>query len=283
MVNLRALLNHAREMCATDDGEYPLLPVNPVQRMFKLRKPNPVKPRDRRIPKERIGAVWATLQKRRAEARSVDNRTAADWVCFMLLTGTRLTESGCLKWQHVNFDENTIHLPTDVVKNHNGITLPMSTVLHELLSERKSLPPVAEKVARRRRTHRPSYVFSSWGKAGYIYDARTTMEAVSKIAGLHLSPHDLRRTAEDVAKFCKVDPDERRQLLNHLASDVHGTHYANNPDPRVLAPAVESMHKWIVDQARIAEAMASGANVVPFRPRGEEGHRERDSSAAPPE
>lgn len=268
MVNLRALINHAREMFATDDGDYPLFPVNPVTRMFKLRKPNVEKPKDGRIPLDRIGAVWALLQKRRTEARTVDNRTAADWVCCILLTGARRTESGSLKWENVNLAESWLSLPADVVKNHNGITLPMSTTLRDLLAERKALPPVSEKVARRRSAERPTretsgYVFPSWGKAGHITAAQAVMEAVSKVAGMTITIHDLRRTFDDVAMECRIDSDQRRQLLNHLAADVHARHYSNNP--KSLAPAVEAVASWITGQGAIAEAMLSGNNVLPFK------------------
>lgn len=268
MVYLRALLNHARELFATEDGEYPVLAVNPVTRMFKISSPNPSLPKTTRIPLNRVGAVWIMLQKRRADARTFTERTSADWVCFILLTGARRKESGSIIWCNVDLDERVFSLDRHVVKNHNGITLPMSTVLHEILKARKDIPEVPEKVARRRR--RPSlinseYVFPSSGKRGYIDAAHATMKAVSEVAGTHISFHAFRRTIEDVAKACKVDPDERRQLLNHVADDVHGTHYSNNPDPKVLAPAVEAIANWIVAQGRIAEAQATGANVIPLR------------------
>lgn len=92
------------------------------------------------------------------------------------------------------------------------------------------------------------------------------MEAVSAVAGCHISPHALRRTAEDIAKDVKVDPDERRQLLNPLAEDVHGVSYANNPDPEVLRPGVEAIACWVVEQSAVAatkrsnEAAAQQAN-----------------------
>lgn len=255
-VNLRALLNHAREMFATEDGDYPLLPINPVQRMFKLRKPNAETPKDGRIPHDHIGQVWSVLQERRRQARTADDRTAADWVCFMLLTGCRRTESGSLCWSNVNLEERWFELSPDVVKNHNGIRLPMSTALHEMLEARKALPPVSEKVSRRRRTERPNreqsdFVFPSWGKTGYITNAQATMQAVSDAAGCPVTIHDLRRTFDDVAMECKVDSDQRRQLLNHLAADVHARHYANNRNS--LASAVEAIGHWIT---------AQGASVV---------------------
>ena len=267
-VNLRALLNHAREMFATEDGDYPLLPINPVQRMLKIHKLNPELPKDGRIPLDHIGKVWEVLQRRRKTAPKVDERTAADWVCFMLLTGCRRTESGSLRWSNVNLDEGWFHLPADVVKNHNAITLPICSALRELLEARKALPPAGEKVSRRRRTDKPDreqsdYVFPSWGKTGYITDARATMKAVSEAAGCTINIHDLRRTFDDVAMECKVDSDQRRQLLNHLAADVHARHYANNR--KSLAAAVEAIGAWITGQGDIAAAMLSGANVVALR------------------
>jgi integrase len=250
---LRALLNHAREMHATDDGDYPLLPINPVQRMLKLQKLNPEAPRDRRIPTEKIGAVWSMLQERIANARTFNDQSAAAYVAFLLLTGARKTEAATLTWDRINFDEGFFYVPKDIAKNHNPLVFPLSATLRELLNARP-------------RVEGNEHVFASWGKkSGHIGDPRGVMDRVSGIAGTHLSLHDLRRTADDVAKVCKVDADERRQLLNHLSSDVHGRHYANNPDPVALLPAVESMHAWIVAQGRIAQAMASGANITLLR------------------
>lgn len=255
---LRALLNHAREMHATDDGDYPILAVNPVSRLYKLRRKNPEKARDTRIPLNKVGAVWLELQRRRAEARTIDNRTAVDWACFILLTGTRLTESASLKWPDVDLDARTITLRGDIVKNWNGVTLPMSSVLHDILAARKSPPAENEKSARRRRVQRASeYVFASYGqKTPHITSAPATFKAISKIAGMPISRHDCRRTFEDIATECKIDSDQRRLLINHISGDVHAMHYANNR--AALAGAVEAIATWVTTQAKIA----AGANVV---------------------
>jgi integrase len=264
MTYLRALLNHAREMHATDDGQFPVLAVNPVSRLWKLKKPNPEKPRDTRIPLNKIGACWNWLQKQRTEARTETECTAADWLCFILLTGTRRLESGSLKWSDVDFEVKTITLRADVVKNHNSLELPMSTVLHDLLSARKSPAPPDEKIARRRRVQRSAeYVFASNGKkCPHITNAQATVEALSKIAGAHVHVHALRRTFEDIAQECRIDGDMRRILLNHINGDVHARHYANGKSN--LAGAVEAIAKYIVDAAAVAEAQASGTNVVAF-------------------
>lgn len=260
MVYLRALLNHAREMHATDDGQFPLLAVNPVSRLWKLKKPNPEKPRDTRIPLNRVGECWNWLRKVAAEARTESERTAADWISFIMLSGTRRLESGSLKWTDCDFGARTITLRADVVKNHSSLTLPMSTVMHDLLLARKNPPALPDKVARRRRVERRAdeYVFSGNGKkTPHITNAQATIEALSKIAGAHVHLHCLRRTFEDCAQECRIDGDVRRLLLNHVGSgDVHARHYANNT--RNLAAACESIAQWIVEQAKIA----SSGNVV---------------------
>lgn len=255
---LRALLNHAREMFATEDGEYTILPSNPVTRMFKIRRKNPEKARDRRIPLSKIGAVWLELQKRRTAARTIDQRTATDWVCTMLLTGMRLTESASLKWTDVDLDAKTLTLRSDVVKNHNGITLPMSTLLHEILSERRTPTPEREVVTRRRRIERSSdYVFATNGlKTPHITGAPGVFDAIKKASGVQVSAHDLRRGYEDLCVAVKVDSDQRRLLLNHISGDVHAVHYSNNRN--ALQAAVEAVATYVANAAKIAAA----GNVV---------------------
>ena len=171
-------------------------------------------------------------------------------------------ESGSLKRADIDLVARTLVLRGDVVKNHNELTLPLSALVHEILSKRLKSQDGSSAARRRRRPRSSEYVFPSFGKkCPYITDARAMMERLSEVSGRHVTPQDLRRTAEDIAKYCKVDPDERRQLLNHLASDVHGTHYSNNPDPKVLAPAVEAMAQWVLEQA----AIAAGETGIPLR------------------
>lgn len=244
-VTLRALCNYAREKHAAPDGTPTILMHNPVTLAFgkhKLGKMHKIKPRDVRIPGDKIGAVWAMLQRRRAEARTIDDRTSADYVCTLLLTGMRATECARLKWENVNLDEGWFRIIEDDAKNHNEVRLPCSSVLREILAARR-----ADQDGRR-----GAHVFASWGKCGHITEAKGTMDAVSEAAGLRVTRHDLRRTLDDVAGACMISGDQRRQLLNHLAADVHGQHYSNNPDPKALARAVESVAQWIVAQAEQA-------------------------------
>ncbi len=259
--NLRALLNWAREKNATSDGNYPILPINPVSQMFKqggMAKWNPERARATRIPKEKIGAVWLCLKKYADPERNQRSTAiAADLVAFLLLTGCRINESSTLTWDRVKLDAElpTFHLPGTVTKNHNPMTYPISKALHALLTRRHA-----------ERLKGNNYVFPAVrGETGYMKDPRAMWKKIGEVAGLHLSNHDMRRTFDDVSQIVGIDGDTRRQLENHLSSDVHGRHYANNPDPATLLPALEAISSWIVRQGEIAEAAAEGQNVVALR------------------
>lgn len=256
--NLRALLNWAREKNATADGTYPILPVNPVSQMFRkggLVQWNPEKARASRIPKDRIGAVWAMLEDHsNPENHITTTCISADLIAFMLLTGCRVSEACKLTWKHVKLDDKVPTFHLEITKNHNPITLPISSALHEVLSRRYE-----------ERVKGNNYVFPAMrGKKGYLSDPRALFKKVSEVAGVHLHPHALRRSYDDAAQFVGIDSDQRRQLLNHLATDVHGQNYSNNPDPAALLPAAQKIGEWIIKQGDMARAVEKGDNVVPL-------------------
>lgn len=231
---LRALLTHAKEMFETQDGDFPLLEVNPVQRMFRKRSPKPEAPRDTRIPIDKVRAVWKMLCERRHTVNH-DEQTRNDWVQLMLLTGARRTESGSLTWANVDFEAGTIHFPATVTKNLRPLTLPMSTPMRVLLERRHAERP----------HDKPSpFVFpSKETDTGYMRQALSAMSAVSAVAGLRLTIHDLRRTITDVCAEVGMRPDRERMLLNHVARDVHAAHYANSQ--HALREDVEKVATWI--------------------------------------
>ena len=84
------------------------------------------------------------------------------------------------------------------------------------------------------------------------------MAQVSEIAGLHLSPHDLRRTFRAVAGECGIELWKTKLLLNHVSTDVTIVNYTETSDLRYLAPEVERIAAWIERQA----ALAGAGNVL---------------------
>lgn len=254
--NLRALLNWAREKYSTPDGTYTILPQNPVSQALKqngLVQWNKEKARVSRIPKGKIGEVWLLLEEYADPDRQIATTcTSADLIAFMLLTGCRVGEANQLTWDRVKLDDElpTFHL--EITKNHNPITLPISDALHTVLTRRYQA-----------RQQGNPYVFPAMrGKKGFLHDPRAMMQRVIEVAGVTVSPHDMRRTFEDIAEYAGVDSDRRRVLINHIGGDVHSTNYANNSDPEVLMVEAQKVSKWILNQASIARAAKKGDNVV---------------------
>lgn len=245
---LRALINYAIREYRKPDGSA-ILTDNPVEVLHK--KWAPIKAKTSRIPEKKVGAVWSALQKWREEAYTRDTLASIDLITFLLLTGSRIGEASALTWDRVNLDEGWWHIPDP--KNRNPVYLPLSSQAVELLKTRQRVKGI-------------DFVFASWGKCGHIRDPRDTMKKVSEIAGLHLSPHDLRRTFTTIGiACCGIDLFKVELLTNHVPKSVTERHYLETSRLEYLMPQVQQIADWIVEQGRIAEAIAKGENVLPLR------------------
>lgn len=259
-VTLRILINFAMDEYRRLDGS-PLIAHNPVGALkhhwAKLGSRT-----ERYVNKGKVGAVWNALQAARAAPRSRDALAGTDLTIFLLCTGARRDEAAALTWDRVNLVDDPAqcwwHL--DVRKRGEPITLPLSSQAAALLRDRRVAADRAECAS--------PYVFPSWGKAGRIMDARTSMELVSGIAGRHLSLHDLRRTFTNVAmRECRIEKFRTDLLTGHKPAqeDVTARNYLDLSRLDWLYPEVQQVGDWIEQQGRVAAAQASGANVVALR------------------
>lgn len=245
---LRALINYAIREYRKPDGS-PVLTDNPVDVLYK--KWATIKPRTSRIPESKVGAVWSHLQNSRDVAYNRDTLASIDLVMFLMLTGARIGEASALTWDRVNLDEGWWHIADP--KNSNPVWLPLSSGARELLTTRQ-------------RVNGSPYVFTSWGKSGHIKDPRDTMKKVSQVAGVSITPHDLRRTFTTVGvATCGIDLHKIELLTNHVPKSVTARHYLETSHLQYLLPEVQRISDWITTQSQIAEARASGANVVAIR------------------
>ncbi|PLP98747.1 tyrosine-type recombinase/integrase [Cupriavidus pauculus] len=245
---LRALINYAIREYRKPDGSA-VLTDNPVDVLYK--KWAPLKPRTRRIPDGKVGAVWSLLSQSRDSAYNRDTLASIDLVMFLMLTGARIGEASALTWDRVNLEEGWWHIPDP--KNSNPVWLPLSKQAVDLLTTRQ-------------RVNGSPYVFTSWGKSGHLKDPRDTMKKVAEVAGTHLSPHDLRRTFTTIGvAVCGIDLHKIELLTNHVPRGVTARHYLETSHLQYLLPEVQRIADWIVEQGRVADAVATGANVVALR------------------
>lgn len=244
---LRALINYAIREYRKPDGSA-IISDNPVEVLHK--KWAPIKAKTSRIPDKKVGAVWYALQQWREVAYNRDTLASIDLVTFLLLTGSRIGEASALTWDRVNLDEGWWHIPDP--KNSNPVWLPLSSQAVELLKTRQRVKGI-------------DFVFASWGKCGHIRDPRDTMKKLSEIAGLHLSPHDLRRTFTTIGiACCGIDLFKVELLTNHVPKSITERHYLETSRLEYLMPQVQQIADWIVSQGQIAKAIAKGDNILQF-------------------
>lgn len=245
---LRSLLNFARE--AYRPSGVPILLENPVSVVSGKKMWNPNNAKNGKIPLDKVGAVWNLLQeKRTSEAVLPAGQAGADIVLFILLTGCRWSEAAELPKDRVHLPNGTWHIPDP--KNHNEVIFPIPTPLRDMLKTRA-------------KTKGNPYVFPSRIKdsGGHLNNALPTLKQVSKIAGLHITPHDLRRTFIAIGIHLKIEMWKLKLLTNHvIQDDVTITNYTETNDLRYLSGESEQIAAWIVEQGKIA----AGANVIPLR------------------
>lgn len=261
MTTLRALINFAARQHKRADGS-PLIAHNPVDALrddwIQL------KPRTRDIDTNKVGEVWHMLTTTRADLISAqqredgrvnpqdaDKQSGIDLVSFLLLTGARRNEAAMLTWDRVNLGEGWWHLPDP--KNSNPVWLPLSSQARELLAGRS-------------RVEGNPHVFPSRSKAGHVMDTRAPLERISKVAGLTLSAHDLRRTFVSIGvATCGIDLHKIELLTNHVPKGVTARHYLQTSRLQYLEPEVQRIGDWIEQQGAVAAAKANGGNVVSLR------------------
>lgn len=248
MTTLRTLINFAARQYKRGDGT-PLIQHNPVS---VLRDDwIELKPRTRDIGEAKVGPVWHGLRQAKAKPFNADALAGTDLAMFLLLTGARRNEGAMLTWDRVDLDEGWWHIPDP--KNANPVWLPLSTQAVDLLRTRP-------------RDEKSPYVFASRSKAGHIMDTRSPLELISGIAGQTLSAHDLRRTFVSVGvATCGLDLYKMELLTNHVPKGVTARHYLQTSRLQYLLPEVQAIGDWIEKQGNIAEAKATGQNVVPMR------------------
>lgn len=249
MTTLRTLISFAARQYRKADGE-PIISHNPVLAL----KDDwiPLKPRTRDIPGKKVGEVWHMLSHAYDNARDDSARSGVDLVRFLMLTGARRNEGAKLTWDRVDLDEGWFHLSD--TKNSNPIWLPLCSQAIELLKARR----LSEDVK-----NASPFVFRSRSKVGHVTDTRSPLEKISKVVGIHLSAHDLRRTFVSIGvAILDIDLHKVELLTNHVPKGVTARHYLQTSKLQYLQPQVESIGNWIENEGRAAAAKTTGENVV---------------------
>jgi integrase len=201
---LRSLINFSIAHYEDRSGN-PVIPDNPVLRLTRTRAWNRTERRQTWIKLHQLKAWCGAVDALRTES-SPSAETIADYLLFLLFSGLRRQEAAQLTWDQIDLIDRTLVIPDP--KNRRPHTLPLSTVLVEILS--------------RRRTHATSrFVFPGDGASGYLVEPKRQIAKVVSRSGVEFTIHDLRRTFVTVAESCDVPPYAIKRLVNHaMRNDV---------------------------------------------------------------
>jgi len=161
-----------------------------------------------------------------------------DFLLTALFTGMRRGELMALRWENVDLNARTLHLPK--TKNGDPLNLPLSGFLTDLLTERK------------KQVGNSPWVFPGPGKEGHLMETKKFLLRVSAGSGVNFTLHDLRRTFITIAESLDVPYYALKRLLNHRANgDVTGGYIVVNAE-RLRGP-VEQVAARILELANVRQ------------------------------
>lgn len=226
---LRALINHAMSKYEDAKGN-PIILVNPVERLSQTRAWYRVERRKNLIKPHQLKDWYeATLQ--------LNQETTRDYLHFLLFTGLRRTEAAQLRWEYVNFEDQTFTIPD--TKNSEPHTLPFSDFIELMLT-------------RRYESRQGDFVFPSDSRTGYIQDPRKAILKVSELSGVDFRLHDLRRTFITIAESRNIPAYALKRLLNHKdKADVTSGYIIN--DVNRLREPMQKISVFILNHFQLCD------------------------------
>lgn len=209
-------------IAATEDN----FPPNPVQILSQARAWYPERRRQTIVSAQDLPAWWKAVVAEPDYSR--------DFLLTALFTGMRRGELMKLRWENVDLQSRTLHIP--ITKNGDPLNLPLSEYLANLL------------IARRTRAKNSEYVFPGPGRYGHMVETKKFLLRVCAGSGVKFTLHDLRRTFITIAESLDVPYYALKRLLNHRAhGDVTGGYIVVNAE-RLRGP-VELVAKRILELA----------------------------------
>lgn len=237
---LRAILNYAAHKWATDDGS-PLIVFNPVVRLSQTRAWHRIEPRRVALKPHEIKPLWDTLDELASDPAYPHGFLYASYFRTLLLTGLRRTEALKLEWRDVDLIERTLTVRDP--KNRKPLTLPIPNYLATLFAECQE-------------SGYGKRVFSDKSGEGIGVNLRFAIPYIEKRTGLHVRPHDLRRTFATIATELNVPTSAVSALLNHTPATVTEKYIVSN------AESLRAPMQKIEDRVLYLAGMREPARVV---------------------
>lgn len=243
---LRAIFNFAIVQYE-DSAGHSTISENPVARLTQTRSWYRIPRRQTYLKAHQLPAWYQAVEGLRSTGNNFEHSgMIADYLLFLLFTGMRRQEGATLKWSDVDMLNRSFTIAN--TKNHQPLTLPISSFVQTLLERRKA-NAINE------------YIFPGAGKNGYMIEPRTQIVKVMIASQVTFTLHDLRRTFITVAESLDISAYSVKRLVNHKMSNDVTAGYIITDVERLRAP----MQK-ITDYLLKCIGIEPTAEIVPIRP-----------------
>ena len=172
-------------------------------------------PRQRRLDLGDHKPFYKALQAQVDDKRP-DLAVAFRAIEFLYLSGMRAQEVYRLQWSEIDCVHNGfITLPPARCKSGNKRPVPF----HKPVTKRMRVLLDAQRAVT---TDDCPWVFPSWMRRGKvpIADTRKAFKAVNAVAGVTVSPHDLRRTYATASEKAGISPLQQSALVHHAITGI---------------------------------------------------------------
>ena len=208
------------------------LPENPVKTLSDIEKWQSIDRRKTFIKKHQLPDWWNAVS-------SLDNDYIKLYLQLLLLTGLREKEGLTLKWSNVDLKDKSFTITSEIAKNKNEITFPMSNYVHNIFKQLNAI-------------QLNDYVFPSLvNSEKHLVEVARQVNAVRTISKVEFCLHDLRRTYTTIAQNI-VPYIVLKKLLNH-ATDKDVTAGYISLDTDILRPHQQVITNAILDAVGISK------------------------------
>lgn len=159
-------------------------------------------------------------------------------VILMLANGTRIGETRQLRWDHFCFQSNVLHIPGEITKNGDELTVPITSHIANLLQQYR--------LHQHKKWYKGVYLFPNIEKRKPI-GAKTAHTMVQKVSLDKWTSRSLRKIFRSSLLELGVDSEIAEMMINHRRSILSET-YIHTTAPKLKSQALEKYHAWLLEK-----------------------------------
>lgn len=205
---LNAVWNFSR-LSFLDKAEVPIIKPSPIDILTAKKLWNTVKPRTTYLNEDTMGNYVRVLIDFKSEDfhnMMPHSNNARDIMLLFLCTGIRASEGYTLRWDSIDLKHGTMTIHE--TKNGDTLHIPLGRVMCTMLAHRHNYRRSAPWLF-------PSRLVECDGN---LTDISRQYKNIGDAAGIHITPHDLRRTFSTVGDILNLNMSVIKRLMNHRTS-----------------------------------------------------------------